>query len=194
MKNRKFSSGAQGFSLIELMVVIGIIVLLAGMLIASLPGIQNRINRSKVTQLLAELEGGLSGYHIDNGIYPQNPASGDRDATGLLGSTVLYKHLSGDWDLDGKTDEDEEIYVPKLDYDRNKNSKAPRSTPYQGSYAVVDSYNSPMRYLADPPNITADQRKTVNPTYDLWSIVDTEPGESSDSSAQAKYITNWQAN
>jgi len=194
MKNRKFSGGEQGFSLIELMVVIGIIVLLAGMLIASLPGIQNRINRSKVTQLLAELEGGLSGYHIDNGIYPQNPVAGDRDATGLLGSIVLYKHLSGDWDQDGEVDEDEEIYVPKLDYDRNKTSKAPRSTPYRGSYAVVDSYNSPLRYLADPPNIDISERKTVNPTYDLWSIVDSEPDQASDPSVQAKYITNWQSN
>lgn len=195
MTIRNFRNGAKGFSLIELMVVIGIIVLLAGMLIASLPGIMNRINRSKVTQFLAELEGGLSGYQIDNGIYPPNPASGgDRDSAGLEGSKVLYKYLSGDWDEDGAVDDNEEIYVPRLYFNINEDSKAPRSIRFQSKYAVIDSYNSPVRYLAEPPNVAPADRKTNNPTYDLWSIVDTNPSDASDFSTQAKYITNWQSN
>ena len=182
-----------GFSLIELMAVIGIIVMLAGLLIAALPGIQNRINRQKVETFIGELEGGLSRYQLDNGIYPPNPGASNRDAAGLLGAPILYRYLSGDFDADGTVDENEEIYVPKLDYDSNKNSRSPRSTAYQGSFAVIDSYNAPIRYMCDPPNTKASDRKTYNPTYDIWSIVDTDPTQANDFSVQSNYITNWQS-
>ncbi len=191
IKNSLGSRGA--FSLIELMVVIAIIMVLAGLLIKALPGIQSRMNRNKVIAFLAELEGGLSAYQLDNGIYPRNSAGGDRNASGLLGSTVLYRSLSGDFNADGRVDDQEKIYVPRLDFQTNQSSQTPRSTAYRGSYAVVDSFGSPIRYLCDPPNLTVNQRKTINPTYDIWSIVDTDPAKSSDFSTQSKYITNWQS-
>ena len=86
--------------------------------------------------------------------------------------------------------------VPKLDYQTNKTSKSPRSTAFKGSYVLVDSFGAPIRYLCGPPNLTAEQRKAtgqINPTYDIWSIVDTDPEKSSDFSTQSKYITNWQS-
>ena len=54
---------------------------------------------------------------------------------------------------------------------------------------VIDSYGNPVRYLAQPPNISVDERQTKNPTYDLWSIADADPTKDED---QAKHITNWQ--
>ncbi len=187
--------------MIELMVVVGIMVILAGMLIASLPGIQSRVNRNKVEAFMAELESGLSKYQIDHGLYPQNPLDGgDRDAKGIEGAAVLYKHLSGDYDLDGEIDnldgkiDDDEIekpYVPKLDLDSNRESRTPRSTDRGGEPQVMDSYGNPFRYLAEPPNIPNDERQTYNPTYDLWSITDTNPDNPDE---QARHITNWQAN
>lgn len=175
------------------MVVVAIIMMLAGLLIKALPGIQSRVNRNKVIAFITELEGGLSKFQLENGIYPRNDASGNRDASGLLGSTVLYKSLSGDFNADGTVDDDETIYVPRLDFQTNKTSKSPRSTAYKGSYVLVDSFGAPIRYLCDPPNLTAKERKTINPTFDIWSIVDTDPEKSSDFSTQAKYITNWQS-
>lgn len=183
----------RAFSLIELMVVIAIIMMLAGLLIKALPGIQSKVNRNKVIAFLAELEGGLSKYQLDNGVYPRNDAGGNRDANGILGSTILYKSLSGDFNADGRVDDQEKIYVPRLDYQTNKTSKSPRSTAFKGSYVLLDSFGAPIRYLCDPPNLTAKQRKTINPTYDIWSIVDTDPVKSSDFSTQSKYITNWQS-
>lgn len=186
-----YSRRVRAFSMVELMVVVGIMVILAGILIASLPGIQNRINRGKVEAFMAELEAGLSKYQLDNGIYPQNEPSGDRDKSGLEGASVLYKHLSGDFDLNGEVDfaNNEKIYVQKLDYFTNRESREPRSSVIGGDYMVIDSYGNPIRYLCQPPNLPkGTNRETRNPTYDLWSITDADP---SDPESEAKYITNW---
>ena len=197
MKISSNSSGHAGFSMIELMTVIGIMVVLAGILIGSLPGIQAKINRQKVESFLAELESGLSRYEIDNGIYPQNPPTGDRDTSGIEGSHVLYKHLSGDWNLDGEADskmigdsKDEKIYVERLALAQNLNAKEPRSIDIGAIPRIVDSYGNPIRYLAEPPNLRPEDRNPEmrNPTYDLWSIADADPNDPQD---EPKYITNW---
>lgn len=177
--------------MVELMVVVGIMVILAGILIASLPGIQSRINRGKVEAFIAEIEAGLSRYQIDNGIYPLNEPSGDRDKSGIDGAKVLYKHLSGDFDVNGEVDfeKNEKVYVNKLDYFSNREAKEPRSMVIGGDYMVIDSYSNPVRYIAQSPNLPKGKiRQTRNPTYDLWSITDAEPN---DPEAEAKYITNW---
>ncbi|MEM7697515.1 MAG: prepilin-type N-terminal cleavage/methylation domain-containing protein [Verrucomicrobiota bacterium] len=187
-----------GFSLIELMVVIGIILLLAGLLVAALPGIQGQISRSKTKAFLAEIANGLSKYELEHGIYPQNPPSGgDRDTAGVDGSVVLYKHLSGDFNEDGEIDfdENETVYVPRLDFDSNRESSNPRSDFVNGDYRLIDPFGQEVRYLAEPPNLEelGRERSTINPTYDLWSIVDTDPGTEDDPAVQARHITNWQA-
>ena len=177
--------------MIELMVVIGIMVILAGLLIAALPGVMSKVNRGNVEAFIGELVSGLSKYQIDNGSYPINEPSGDLDESGIEGAAILYRHLSGDWDKDGKVDFDknEKIYVPKLDYTSNLESKEPRATSVNGEYMVIDSYSNPIRYLAQAPNLQkTEKRKTHNPTYDIWSITDADP---EDESAEAKYITNW---
>ncbi len=181
-----------GFSMIELMVVVGIMVVLAGLLIASLPGIQSRINRGKVETFIAELESGLSKYQIDHGCYPLNEPTGDRDKAGIEGAAVLYKHLSGDWDLNGEVDfaQNEKVYVPKIDYVSQREAREPRSMSIGGRYMVIDSYSNPIRYLAQVPNLGPNEkRETYNPTYDIWSITDADPDNEKEA---AKYITNWQ--
>lgn len=192
MKSFPASRRNGGFSMIELMVVVGIMVVLAGLLIAALPGIQSRINRNKVETFIAELESGLSKYQIDNGSYPLNEPGGDRDKTGIEGAAVLYKHLSGDWDLNGEVDftQNEKVYVPKIDYFSQREAREPRSMSIGASYMVIDSYSNPIRYLAQVPNLApGETRETYNPTYDIWSITDANPDNPDES---AKYITNWQ--
>lgn len=194
MRSHSASRRNDGFSMIELMVVVGIMVVLAGLLIGSLPGIQSRINRGKVETFIAELESGLSKYQIDNGSYPLNEPTGDRDKAGIEGAAVLYKHLSGDWDLNGEVDfeKNEKVYVPKIDYNSNRDAREPRSMSIGGKYMVIDSYSNPIRYLAQVPNLGPNEKRlTYNPTYDIWSITDANPANTDET---AKYITNWQGN
>lgn len=196
-----------GFSLTELLVVIVIIIVLAGFTIGALPGIQNRINRARVEAFLGELSSGLSRYQVEYGNYPLSPKGGVssddlsyRDTEGLNGSGVLYKNLSGDRDLDGEVDENEVIYVQNLGGKANENSKNKRSIgdPNGSGYLVIDSFNSPIRYLADPPRRIRNGKEipklTINPDFDLWSIVDTDPSKANDPQVQLEYVTNWTRN
>jgi hypothetical protein len=55
----------------------------------------------------------------------------------------------------------------------------------------VDPFGSPLRYLCEPPGVKPGQRKTRNPTYDIWSLggADADGGDSVES--QSNWITNW---
>ncbi len=108
MKLSQISRRHSGFSMIELMVVVGIMVVLAGLLIGSLPGIHEPGQPGQCGGLHCRAGSGLSSYQIDNGSYPLNEADGDRDKVRDRGAAILYKHLSGDWDLDGKVDFDQQ--------------------------------------------------------------------------------------
>lgn len=199
----------RAFTLMELLVVITLIAVLAAMVLAGAGGILKKIKRDQIRNFLAEIDAGLEAYRVDNAIYPLNPDTitssgttsvpgyGGQDSEAVAGAVVLYKHLSGDFDTDGSVDEKETVYVDRLDYWSNSvhgNSKAPevvRSVSMGGStYLVVDPLGSPVRYLADPPGVKPEERKTRNPTFDLWSIAGAEPG-SEEFSDQSTWITNW---
>ena len=64
----------KGFTLMELMVVIAIIVLLAGIMV---PNLANRLERAKITKAeadIASIESAIAMYETDTGTYPPPPA------------------------------------------------------------------------------------------------------------------------
>jgi general secretion pathway protein G len=69
-----------GFTLIEIMVVIAIIGLLATLVVQSLRGATDRAKRTKAMADIAELKTALDRYYIDNGSYP----STDQGLTALV--------------------------------------------------------------------------------------------------------------
>ncbi|RUO80298.1 type II secretion system protein GspG [Idiomarina tyrosinivorans] len=60
----------QGFSLVEVMVVIAIIGILATMVLPNVLGNQKKANQQKVIADLVALENALAQYHLDNGMFP----------------------------------------------------------------------------------------------------------------------------
>lgn len=199
----------RGFTLVELLVVISLIAVLAALVISGAGGILKKIKRDQIRNFMAEIEGGLEDYKVDNAIYPLNPDPrgtstsvpyNGPDGEAVSGAAVLYKHLSGDFDTDGQVDNDETPYVDRLDYWSNSRNPPPevvRSVDVGGGvYLVVDPLGSPIRYLAYAPGEVQQalqQKKIKNPTYDLWSIAGAKEG-SSDFTDEAKWITNWGAN
>jgi prepilin-type N-terminal cleavage/methylation domain-containing protein len=202
MKSRR------AFSLLELLIAIAIIAVLAGLVISVAKSVLSGAKKREIEGFLAELASGLEEYRVDHGIYPLNPdgtgggiGSPGTDVEAVRGAFVLYRHLSGDFDLDGQIDADGEAYVDGLDFWSNSGnatvSRATRrSSSLSGGYAVIDPLGSPVRYIAAPLGVTTehqyirDELKQRNPTYDLWSIAGTDP-VSPDFSDQANWVTNW---
>jgi general secretion pathway protein G len=67
--NRRYR-GQDGFTLIEIMVVILIIGLLALMVVPRLRGVADRAKRTKAQADIQELKQALDRYYLDNGSYP----------------------------------------------------------------------------------------------------------------------------
>jgi general secretion pathway protein G len=68
MRSRR--KGQDGFTLIELMVVILIIGLLATIVVQSLRGATDKAKKTKAQADIAELRTALDRYYLDNGNYP----------------------------------------------------------------------------------------------------------------------------
>lgn len=68
----KVNTGSAGFSLIEIMIVVVIIGLLAGLVGMTAPGILDRSRRKTVKVYIIALSNAVEMYQIDNGKYPES--------------------------------------------------------------------------------------------------------------------------
>jgi general secretion pathway protein G len=68
MKSRRYNQ--DGFTLIEIMVVILILGLLATIVVQSLRGAADKAKKTKAQADLAEIKTALDRYYLDNGFYP----------------------------------------------------------------------------------------------------------------------------
>jgi prepilin-type N-terminal cleavage/methylation domain-containing protein len=156
----------QGFSLIELLVVVAIIVILAGIVIGALIKVnRNRdISQTKVTLKNIRLK--LEEYASDNnGIYPV----GD-DAS----SAAVYRALSGDYTGQGDIPTGI-VYWSELNNDKNPSLVGTE----QGKKVILDAFGNTFRYKAALDN-NGDAVEDVknDADFDLWSVgPDGEPSD-----------------
>jgi len=148
-----------GFTLIEMLTVITIIVILAGLVIGSMKFVKDKQNRDKAKIQVQLLSNACEEFKADMGFYPglNDNTTGD----GKNMTKELYSDLYWDSDRDGsgpKSDSDQKIYLSDLDPENNKQGW----TDGRGqSVRILDPWNNEYRYRKGS--------NANNPDFDLWS-------------------------
>jgi type II secretory pathway pseudopilin PulG len=167
--------GKAAFTLIELMAVITIIFVLAGMVFSGLGFVKYRQAKEKAQVQIALLSKALGDYKLDMGQYP--PSEGDSegtDQTSLLYTALFYegyqasqKAGSGDKNAASK------IYVPELDPVTSKQGwfmeKPSKSAEPPERAKIIDPWGNEYHYRSAKNASGGENVTTQNPDFDLWS-------------------------
>lgn len=180
--------GKPAFTLIELMAVITIIVILAGIVVGGLAFVQDRQAKNKAQVQMALIAKSLEEFKLDNGFYPPGMA-GDKGGIGpadnvdpttkaaaITQSRALFTALYWDTDYDGtgavkgngeRDDPDQKIYLADLDPGSNKQGwiVGTGATAY-----IADPWGFPYAYRSAVQKDGTPFGPTQNPDFDLWSF------------------------
>ena len=162
-KHQPIQPRRRGFTLIEMMTVITIIVILAGITVAGMSYITDKQANAKAKVDIELLSTAIEKYKFDNGEYPgidpDSPMDGDI-------SEQLYNDLfyEGYQDLEANGGEGIfQIYLNELD---------PRSSRQTLVQKTNDNIPPPDLKILDPwgrPYLYRKGALANNPDYDLWS-------------------------
>jgi type II secretory pathway pseudopilin PulG len=193
----------RAFTIIEVLIVISIIIVLAGLILATSGYVQTKGKRSRAEAEIAAISAALENYKADNGAYPSAAASTDSlaanvdpgggdplNATFLDSSKYLYKSLSGDSDDDPTTTSAASDTKNYFGAALKPNMLGP-SPPAAGTF-MKDPFGYSYGYSTIKAAAPAGSNG-YNPTYDLWSTCGEtgKKGAESFATYQQRWIKNW---
>lgn len=155
-----------GFTLIEMLVVITIIMIIAGLVVGSMGFVQDKQARETAKAQIALLSKAIEEYKMDMGVYPgTNP---NTPADGLV-SEELYNALFHEgWNFvennAGTAATAKKIYLAQLDPRENKQGwvdKVAASATPAANQKIRDPWGNEYRYRRGS--------NAQNPDFDLWS-------------------------
>jgi type II secretory pathway pseudopilin PulG len=203
------------FSLIELIVVIAIIIVLAGLILSTVGYVQKKGARSRAETEIAAMSAACESYKADNGIYPRDPtantatdklnaktdgsptsgATNPSGATYPPASLVLYRALSGDRNLDRAVSATDQNFA----IDGTSLSPPLSALPmvyvtFRPNQLSPSDQTQPVEFVRDPfgnsygysTAYQYDPTTGYNPTFDLWST-----GGGTTANDVAGWIKNW---
>jgi prepilin-type N-terminal cleavage/methylation domain-containing protein len=181
----------RAFTVVELLIVMAIILVLAGLILATSNYVQKKGYRSRAEAEIAAFSAALENYKADNGVYPStaetnalkaNTMGDPTNANYMSASLALYKLISGDNDNSNDRSAESKAY-----FTFKPNQLAPTSQTSAVVY-IKDPFGNSYGYStvkASAPSGTDG----YNPTFDLWStagaISATNPPD------QSQWIKNW---
>lgn len=145
-----------GFTLVEVMVVIMIIMILAGLTIGGLQFVNAKRDNNKAEIQINLLSRGIEEYKLDNGDYPGDENAGNSD--GSTQTNMLFKALYYDGLIAGD-DGTASIYLADLDPENDSQKWIEGSG---ASSKIIDPWKAEFRYRRGSD--------ALNPDYDLWSM------------------------
>ena len=182
------------FTLLEVIVVIGIITILAGLVLTTAGYARKKSARARAETEIAAMSAACENYKADNAVYPNNSGTGGTD--GLDPSTTdpasyempcryMYGEISGDRTFDGTPETGVRSYMvfKPMSLLRNDMSIPPSSS--NQVRAIRDPFGNSYGYsTAKASNPSGSVG--YNPTFDLWTLADGAAGMD-----QTKWIKNW---
>lgn len=175
-----------GFTIVEVLVVMSIILVLAGLILGTSSYVHNKSARSRAETEIAAMSAALENYKADNGVYPASTTVDARNAISFpdyqIATLVLYKALSA------------------TDPDGTPISGARSYFSFKPQMLVLDNVNDPVgpgnliKGIRDPFGNSygystageAGGAAGFNPTFDLWSTDGITSG-----SPSPQWIKNW---
>jgi len=191
--NRTFGGDTRAttaaFTLIELIVVITVIIILAGMVLSTVGYVQKKAARSRAETEIAAIAAACESYKADNGVYPRSGATDGLDpaTTNLTDyntpSRDIYGLISGDGDFDGTPNAGVRSYMSFKPSSLLRNDMANPPGPLNPVIAIRDPFGNSYGYSTMK---ASGGTSGYNPTFDLWTVADGTAGTD-----QAKWIKNW---
>jgi type II secretory pathway pseudopilin PulG len=174
----------RAFTVIELLVVMAVIIVLAGLILGTSGYVQKKGARSRAEAEIAAMSAACESYKADNGTYPNDATTKALDPTAApdfasyrTASQSLYKLLSGDQDgVQATSGDDGKNYIAAL------LKPTSLATPSGQSPFLKDPFGNPYGYST----MKATGGNGYNPTFDLWSTANATP-----STDQNQWIKNW---
>jgi len=159
------------FTLIELILVVGIIMVLAGLVLTTVGYARKKGALARAETEIAAMSAALENYKADNAVYPAY--------SGAAGAHALYQGLSGDGnDAIGGTTASTGIpgSIGKSYMALKPSMLSPN--PPDATTRVIDPFSNDYNYVAPGTNNVG--------TFDLWSIANANPPTD-----QNQWIKNW---
>lgn len=182
MRQRPLQRSA--FTILELLTVMSIILVLAGLILATSGYVAKKGARSRTEVEIAAISAALENYKADYGVYPTTsntdslkPNSENDPANYVNAGKDLYIQISGDLDGDPTTSDGGRNYMSSA---LNPNMLGP-NPPGPNTY-IKDPFGNCYGYSTVKASVPAGD-DGYNPTFDLWSTAK--------ESNQANWIKNW---
>ena len=189
------------FTIIELLIVMAIIIVLAGLILATSGYVQDKGKRSRAEAEIAAMSAALESYKADNGVYPASTDIDPRtqaDPTSATqsqyesASRALYIALSGDTNLDrtvttADADPPGSGILPKTYLSFKPGMLSPTSQS-ASVVAIRDPFGNSYGYSTHGQ---AGGGSGYNPTFDLWSTAGKKKEDETPAQYQQRWIKNW---
>lgn len=219
MKLSRVRFNSKAFTLVEMLIVLSIIALLAGLTMGAYTYAMRSSKRRVTTGTFEGIKLALDRYYAEFGEYPE-PANSGQTADfppgkpyDLSGAACLYQALTGDGydqlkgvqadnssggsdeapaQSDGKTEGTAEISKKMM-------AEVPQTIwmKKNASYIIIDGFGRPFQYLKAAISTAAGNTPTattINSTYDLWSYSEDEENtsmKSIDTLEQPQVSVKW---